>query len=58
MEKKTEASLSVQEMMEYQLRLQEKYAGVWEGDNPGTAKHAPMTVSGEPALHQFSSVFK
>ena len=36
---KNEATLTVQEMMEYQRRLQEKYAGVWEGDNPGTAKH-------------------
>lgn len=39
MEKKADTGLTVQEMMEYQLRLQEKYAGVWEGDNPGTAKH-------------------
>ncbi len=34
-----DASLTVQEMMEYQQRLQEKYAGIWEGDNPDTAKH-------------------
>ena len=39
MDKKADTGLTVQEMMEYQLRLQEKYAGVWEGDNPGTAKH-------------------
>jgi len=32
-------SLSVEDLMNYQLRLQEKYAGVWEGDNPDTAKH-------------------
>lgn len=32
-------SLDIQALMDYQLRLQEKYAGVWEGDNPGTAKH-------------------
>ena len=31
--------LTVQELMDYQLRLQEKYAGVWEGDSPDTAKH-------------------
>ena len=32
-------SLTVRELMDYQLRLQEKYAGVWEGDHPNTAKH-------------------
>lgn len=32
-------ALTIQDLMDYQLRLQEKYAGIWEGDNPGTAKH-------------------
>ena len=32
-------SLTIQELMEIQRRLQEKYRGVWEGDSPDTAKH-------------------
>ena len=32
-------ALTVRDLMDYQLRLQEKYAGVWEGDHPSTAKH-------------------
>ena len=32
-------SLTIQDLMDYQLCLQEKYAGVWEGDSPNTAKH-------------------
>lgn len=32
-------ALTIRDLMDYQLRLQEKYAGVWEGDSPDTAKH-------------------
>ena len=32
-------ALTVRDLMDYQFRLQQKYAGVWEGDNPSTAKH-------------------
>ena len=32
-------SLTIQELMDIQLALQEKYKGIWEGDNPQTAKH-------------------
>ncbi len=32
-------ALTIEDLMEYQVKLQEKYAGIWEGDNPGTAKH-------------------
>ena len=31
--------LTVQDMMEIQLQLQEKYKGIWEGDTPETAKN-------------------
>ena len=32
-------SLTIQDLMEIQQALQEKYKGVWEGDNPDTAKN-------------------
>lgn len=32
-------SLSIQELMDNQLALQEKYKGIWEGDSPETAKN-------------------
>ncbi len=31
-------SLTIQELMDIQQRLQEKYKGIWEGDSPETAK--------------------
>ena len=31
--------MTVQDFMDIQLALQEKYKGVWEGDSPETAKH-------------------
>ena len=30
--------MTVQDMMDIQIALQERYRGVWEGDNPDTAK--------------------
>lgn len=32
-------SLSLDEMLTFQKRLQEKYKGIWEGDRPETAKN-------------------
>ena len=32
-------SMTIQELMDIQLALQEKYKGIWEGDSPETAKH-------------------
>ena len=32
-------SLTIQELMEIQQALQEKYKGIWEGDSPETAKN-------------------
>lgn len=32
-------ALTMRELMEIQLALQEKYRGVWEGNTPETAKH-------------------
>lgn len=32
-------ALTIRELMDIQIRLQEKYQGVWEGDSPDTAKH-------------------
>ena len=32
-------SLTIQDLMEIQQALQEKYKGIWEGDNPDTAKN-------------------
>ncbi len=31
--------MTVQDMMDIQFALQERYRGVWEGDNPDTAKN-------------------
>ena len=31
--------MTVQDMMDIQVALQERYRGVWEGDNPDTAKN-------------------
>ena len=31
--------MTMQDLMDIQHALQEKYKGVWEGDSPGTAKH-------------------
>ena len=31
--------MTVQDFMDIQHELQEKYKGVWEGDSPETAKH-------------------
>ena len=31
--------MDIREMMEIQLRLQEKWRGIWEGDDPSTAKN-------------------
>ena len=31
--------LTMQDLMDIQLQLQEKYKGIWEGDSPETAKH-------------------
>lgn len=31
--------MSIQEMMDLQNALQEKYRGIWEGNHPETAKH-------------------
>ena len=32
-------SLSIQELLQMQQALQEKYKGIWEGDSPETAQH-------------------
>ena len=32
-------AMTIGEMMEMQTTLQEKYRGIWEGDNPDTAKN-------------------
>lgn len=32
-------SLSIQELMDIQNQLQEKYKGIWEGNSPETAQH-------------------
>lgn len=32
-------SMTIADLMDIQTRLQEKYAGVWEGDSPETAQH-------------------
>lgn len=32
-------AMTIQELMDIQIELQEKYRGVWEGDSPATAKH-------------------
>lgn len=32
-------ALSMEEMLEFQRALQKKYQGIWEGDEPATAKH-------------------
>ena len=32
-------ALTIRDLMDYQLQLQKKYDGVWEGDHPDTAKH-------------------
>lgn len=34
-----ETGLTIQDLMDYQNQLQEKYKGVWEGNHPDTAKH-------------------
>ena len=31
--------MTIQDLMDIQNRLQEKYRGIWEGDSPETAKH-------------------
>lgn len=31
--------MTVKEMMDIQIQLQEKYEGIWEGDSPATAQH-------------------
>ena len=31
--------MTIGEMLAYQLELQKKYEGIWEGDTPDTAKH-------------------
>ena len=31
--------MTIQELMDIQIELQEKYKGVWEGDYPSTAQH-------------------
>ena len=32
-------SLTLKELMDIQMALQEKYKGIWEGNSPETAKH-------------------
>ncbi len=32
-------SLTMEELMDIQRQLQEKYEGIWEGNHPDTAKH-------------------
>ena len=32
-------SLTIQDLMDIQMALQEKYKGIWEGDTPDTAKN-------------------
>jgi len=32
-------SLSIQQLLDIQSALQEKYKGIWEGDSPETAQH-------------------
>ena len=31
--------MTMRDLMDIQLQLQEKYKGIWEGDSPETAKH-------------------
>ena len=32
-------AMTVQDWMDIQIELQEKYKGIWEGDYPETAQH-------------------
>ena len=43
-------------MIDIQLKLQEKYAGIWEGDNPDTAKHHLLYAVEE--IGEVSSILK
>ena len=31
--------MTIQDLMDIQIQLQEKYEGIWEGDHPDTAQH-------------------
>ena len=43
-------------MIDIQLKLQEKYAGIWEGDSPDTAKHHLLYAVEE--IGEVSSILK
>ena len=49
-------SLTIQELMDIQRQLQEKYKGIWEGDSPDTAKNHLLYAVEE--IGEVSSILK
>ena len=48
--------MTIQELMDIQIQLQEKYKGIWEGDSPETAKHHLLYAVEE--IGEVSSILK
>lgn len=54
--KETDDAMTIQDLMDIQNRLQEKYRGIWEGDSPETAKHHLLYTMEE--IGKVSSILK
>ena len=48
--------MTIQDLMDIQNRIQEKYKGIWEGDSPETAKHHLLYAVEE--IGEVSSILK
>ena len=48
--------MTIQDMVDIQNQLQEKYKGIWEGDSPETAKHHLLYAVEE--IGEVSSILK